>query len=99
MIKGCLNWIVTLGRTDAACAASSLDRFSSGQWEGNMSRALRISGYLKKHLNLELLHDPTEIHQIHNGITDNRMELMVQCTNAVEEIDSGLLHANTNPYI
>ena len=79
-----------LGRIDISHAASSLSRFSSGPREGHIARALRIAGYLKKRSNLELVHDPMEIYQTNNGRTANRKELMVQCHDVVEEIDSGL---------
>ena len=76
IIIGCLNWIVTLGRMDIACAESSLDYFHAGRQEGHLTRVLSVAGCLKKCPNLELVSDSKEIHQTKNVRAVKRKELM-----------------------
>ena len=45
---GALQWCVTLGRFDIACAVMTLSRFRANPREGHLDRAKRICGYLRK---------------------------------------------------
>ena len=45
---GALQWCVTLGRFDIACAVMTLSRFRANPREGHLERAKRICGYLRK---------------------------------------------------
>ena len=84
MMIGCLNWIATLGRMCIACHASLFSHFCAGTRGGNLARALRIVGCLKKTPNLEKLYDPTEKCQTNNGRTASKKELIVRYADAVE---------------
>jgi hypothetical protein len=46
-LMGALQWCVTLGRFDIACAVMTLGRFRMAPREGHMLRAKRVVGYLK----------------------------------------------------
>ena len=82
MIFRCLNWIETLGRMDMTHSAVSLSRFSIRPREGCLTRVLRVAGFLNKcpnvqSWNLELVYDPTEMHQTKNRRAAKIKELMV----------------------
>jgi hypothetical protein len=47
-VIGALQWCVTLGRFDIACALMTLSRFRVAPRVGHMDRAKRICGYLRK---------------------------------------------------
>jgi hypothetical protein len=47
-VIGALQWCVTLGRFDIACALMTLSRFRVAPKVGHMERAQRICGYLRK---------------------------------------------------
>ena len=47
-IVGALQWCITLGRFDVACAVMSLSRFRACPRKGHLERAKRVCGYLKK---------------------------------------------------
>ena len=47
-LLGALQWAVTLGRLDIACAVMTLSSFRAAPREGHLERAKRIYGYLRK---------------------------------------------------
>ena len=75
-----------------ACTTSLLFRFSFGRRERYLVRVLRILACFKKLPNLEILNNPTKMHQTNNGITVSRKELMARYLDAEEDIDYDLLH-------
>jgi hypothetical protein len=62
-VIGALQWCVTLGRFDIACALMTLSRFRVAPRVGHLDRAKRICGYLRKM-------DDAAI-RIRTGIPDN----------------------------
>ena len=57
---GVLRWIVELGRIDINVEVSMLSSHLVLLQEGNMQELLHIFMYLKKHLNSEMVFDPSE---------------------------------------
>lgn len=57
MLMGMLNWVVTIGRLDVAHATMSLSRFAACPRKGNIERALRVFGYLKRSKNCRVVID------------------------------------------
>ena len=58
---GTLIWVVGLGRSDVAHTTSSLSRFSACPREGNLARALRVFGFLKKRPNRRYVVDSRDL--------------------------------------
>jgi hypothetical protein len=46
---GSLQWVVTLGRFDIACAVMTMSRFRSALREGHLALLGNIFGYLRKY--------------------------------------------------
>ena len=57
---GVLRWIVELGRVDINFEASMLSSHLVVPREGHMKELLHVFVYLKKHLNTEMVFDPSE---------------------------------------
>ena len=53
MLIGMGVWIVQLGRFDIAFAVTNLSRFTAAPRQGHLDRAIRIFGYLKRHVQLQ----------------------------------------------
>ena len=59
-IIGFLRWIVELGRIDINFEASMLSSHLAMPREGNFQELLHIFFYLKKHMNSEMVFDPSD---------------------------------------
>jgi hypothetical protein len=46
---GCLQWVVTLGRFDVACALMTMSRFQVAPRKGHLELLGNIFGYLRKY--------------------------------------------------
>ena len=57
---GVLRWIVELGRVDINVEASMLSSHLEMPREGHMQELLQVFAYLKKHMNTEMVFDPSE---------------------------------------
>ena len=57
---GVLRWIVELGRVDINVEASMLSSHLEMPGEGHMQELLHVFTYLKKHMNTEMVFDPSE---------------------------------------
>ena len=57
---GILRWIVELGRVDINVEVSMLSSHLALPREGHMQELLHVFAYLRKHLNSEMVFDPTE---------------------------------------
>ena len=57
---GVLRWIVELGRVDINVEASMLSSHLAIPREGHMQELLHVFAYLKKHMNTEMVFDPSE---------------------------------------
>ena len=56
---GILRWIVELGRIDITCEILMLSSHLALPREGHLEEVFRIFAYLKEHINLEIVFDPT----------------------------------------
>ena len=57
---GILRWIVELGRVDINVEVSMMSSHLALPREGHLQEVLHIFGYLKKHMNSEMVFDPSE---------------------------------------
>ena len=57
---GVLRWIVELGRVEINVEASMLSSHLAMPREGHMQELLHVFAYLKKHMNTEMVFDPSE---------------------------------------
>ena len=57
---GILRWIVKLGRVDINGEVSMLSLYLVLSREGHMQELFHVFAYLRKHLNSEIVFDPTE---------------------------------------
>ena len=57
---GVLRWIVELGRVDINFEASILSSHLAMPREGHMQELLHVFAHLKKHMNTEMVFDPSE---------------------------------------
>ena len=57
---GVLRWIVELGRVDINVEASMLSSHLAMPREGHMQELLHVFAYLKKHMNTEMVFDPSD---------------------------------------
>ena len=57
---GVLRWIVELGRIDINVEVSMMSSHLALPREGHLQELLHIFGYLKKHMNTEMVFDPSE---------------------------------------
>ena len=55
-----LRWVVELGRVDINVEASMLSSHLAMPREGHMQELLHVFTYLKKHMNTEMVFDPSE---------------------------------------
>ena len=56
---GILCWIVELGRIDITCEISMMSSHLALPHEGHLEEMLHVFEYLKKHMNLKIVFDPT----------------------------------------
>ena len=56
---GVLRWIVELGRVDINVEASMLSSHLAIPREGHTQELLHVFAYLKKHMNTEMVFDPS----------------------------------------
>ena len=61
MLIGMARWACTIGHLDISFAISSLSRFSAAPHEGPLQLAIYMFGYLKKHLNRNLVIDSASL--------------------------------------
>ena len=57
---GILRWIVELGRVDLNCEVSMMSSHLALPREGHLQEVFHIFAYLKKHMNTEMVFDPSE---------------------------------------
>ena len=57
---GVLRWILELGRVDINIEASMLSSHLAMPREGHMQELLQVFAYLKKHMNMEMVFDPSD---------------------------------------
>ena len=57
---GVLRWILELGRVEINVEASMLSLHPKMPREGHMQELLYVFAYLKKHMNTEMVFDPSE---------------------------------------
>ena len=57
MIIGCANWRVTLGRFDVDFYVSTMDRYNAAPSKVHRGTMLRIFGYFKHHMKLQIICD------------------------------------------
>ena len=56
---GILRWMVELGRIDVCCEISMLSSHLALPREGHLEEVFHVFAYLKKHMNSEIVFDPT----------------------------------------
>ena len=56
---GILRWIVELGRADINCEVSMMSSHLALPREGHLQEVLHIFAYLRKHMNSEMVFDPS----------------------------------------